>query len=421
MGAREQLVEMARANIAHTQAGTVNLADGVYRVPTANYADPDRWRLEVDRIFKRVPLMLGFSAELREANSYKAIDVAGVPVLIARQPDGSLRTFVNMCSHRGATIVEPGCGEARRFTCPYHAWSYSQAGDLVGVLDRHEFGDIDTAALGLSTLPVIERAGLIWVSLTPGNPNGVIDIDQYLCGYDELLAEFHLKDWHYVGRRTVEGPNWKVAYDGYLDFYHLPILHKHTFGPKFPNRAIYNAWGPHQRVTSPGRHSDELAERPESEWTDRDLLGGVWTIFPHISIASFDVGASKSGAAGTGPRGAGTRGVLVSQLFPGDTPETSITVQNFLLSVEPTAEQLEATEKQMDFLEFVVREEDYFTGNRITRNLKVAAKTEVLFGRNEGGGQRFHQWVDRLVAAEDSDLTQLFTSNSDASEHGGRS
>jgi carnitine monooxygenase subunit len=405
MNGRDQLIAMARANIEHTRAGTVSLVDGVYRVPTANYYDADRWQLEVDRIFKRLPLMLAFSAELREPNSYKAMDVAGVPVLIARQPDGSLRAFVNMCSHRGATLMEPGCGEARRFTCPYHAWSYNQAGELVGILDREEFGDVDTAQLGLSTLSVIERAGLIWVSLTPG-AQPAVEFDTFLSGYDDLLAEFHFENWHYIGKRVVEGPNWKVAYDGYLDFYHLPILHKNTFGPKFPNRAIYNSWGPHQRVTSPGRHSDMLAERPEEAWGDRDLLGGVWTIFPHISIASFDVGATESGVGG--PPGAGTRGVLVSQLFPGDTPSTSVTVQNFLLADEPTIEQLEATEKQMDFLEFVVREEDYFTGKRISRNILTGAKSEVLFGRNEGGGQRFHGWVDQLVATPDAELPSLF-------------
>ena len=51
----------------------------------------------------------------------------------------------------------------------------------------------------------------------------------------------------------------------------------------------------------------------------------------------------------------------------------------------------------------VVRDEDYFTGNRIQRAAKTGAKKEFLFGRNEAGGQRFHGWVDRLVAAETGD------------------
>jgi hypothetical protein len=35
----------------------------------------------------------------------------------------------------------------------------------------------------------------------------------------------------------------------------------------------------------------------------------------------------------------------------------------------------------------------------------------VLFGRNEGGGQRFHRWVDALLATNDTDLSGLFKTN----------
>jgi phenylpropionate dioxygenase-like ring-hydroxylating dioxygenase large terminal subunit len=45
-------------------------------------------------------------------------------------------------------------------------------------------------------------------------------------GYDEALAHFGFENWHFFSSRTLEGPNWKIAYDGYMDFYHLPILHK---------------------------------------------------------------------------------------------------------------------------------------------------------------------------------------------------
>jgi phenylpropionate dioxygenase-like ring-hydroxylating dioxygenase large terminal subunit len=65
-----------------------------------------------------VPLPLALSCELREPNSYKAMDAVGVPVLIVRGGDGTARAFLNVCRHRGAVVCEPGCGTARRFTCP---------------------------------------------------------------------------------------------------------------------------------------------------------------------------------------------------------------------------------------------------------------------------------------------------------------
>jgi phenylpropionate dioxygenase-like ring-hydroxylating dioxygenase large terminal subunit len=390
---RDTLVQLTKRTLDHASDGTLPLAPDVMRVPVHNYFATERWQLEMDRIFKRTPLVMGFSCELRVPHSFKALEVAGTPVLITRGADGAVRAFVNMCSHRGAVIVEPGtAGTARRHTCPYHAWNYDSQGALVGILDRQLFGDIDASCHGLTPLPCAERAGIIFVGLTP---NGRFDIDTSLCGYDEVLAHLRLDQCHFVGSQRVEGPNWKVAYDGYLDFYHLPILHKNSFGEDYCNRAIYDAWGPHQRVSATDTRVLALADRHEDTWTDEQLTLGVWTIFPHTSIAGFKVEPPADA-----PHAQGGRMLMVSTLFPGDTPDTSVTVQNFLAAFEPDDHILPAIEATQQFLLSVVRDEDYFTGNRIQRAVKTGAKTEFLFGRNELGGQRFHGWVDRLVAAD---------------------
>ncbi len=393
---RKQLLEMARRNIAHVRAGTVDQEADVFRVPATNYFEPERWQLEVDRIFKRLPLMLGFAAELREPGSYKALEVAGVPVLMTRGQDGEARAFVNMCSHRGAIVVEDGVGTARQFSCPYHGWAYGLNGELVGILNPEMFGELDTSCLGFTPLPIAERAGLIFVVLTPGAP---LDIDTFLCGYDELLEHLGFDKCHVIGSQTLAGPNWKVAYDGYLDFYHLPILHRNSFGANIPNKALYDAWGPHQRVSMPNPSFLQLEDVPEDEWDVERMIGGVWTIFPHVSIADFDAGGKL---------------YMVSQLFPGHTADESMTVQNFLATFDPTEEQQVLVKEQMAFLENVVISEDYYTGLRIQRSIKTGAKKELLFGKNEGGGQRFHRWVDALIRTDDTDLMRLFAAGIDA-------
>jgi len=386
---REQLVEMARRGIEHGKNNTQSQTDDVVRIPAKHYYDPERWRLEVDRIFKRLPLMLGFSSELREPGSYRAVEVAGVPVLLARGDDGAIRAFVNTCSHRGAQLVDDGNGQITKFSCPYHGWVYNTSGDFVGMPDSRDFGAVDKACLSLTPLPVSERAGLIWVILTPGS---TVDFDAFLKGYDEMLEHLGFADSHVVGRQSLVGANWKVAYDGYLDFYHLPVLHAKSFGPDISSKAVYTSWGPHQRVTGPDRHYDVLAALPEDEWDESKLVGGVWTIFPHISIAAFDAGGKV---------------YMVSQLFPGDTPDDSITVQNFVHTVAADEEQAKLVADRMAFLMAVVADEDYYTGRRIQKALKTGAKPEVLFGRNEGGGQRFHRWVQAFIDAPDDDALNL--------------
>lgn len=396
---RNKLFQMSRELIEHGRADTMELTDKVVKVPAASYTDPALFEQEQEKIFKRLPLMLALSCELAEPGAYKTMDVMGIPVLLTRKRDGSMGAFLNMCSHRGNPVAQ-GSGNASRFVCGYHGWTFKNDGELMGVASPKDFGAVDKAELCLKKFPVLEKAGLIWVTL---DPKSKLDIDDYLCGYDELLDHFGFADWHLFDSRVLEGPNWKTAYDGYLDFYHLPVLHAETFGPDFYNRANFFAWGPHQRVVAPSTTYKrigtedvlDLTKLPEDEWPDEMLLQGVWTIFPHISIASF--------------YGGGGRGALISQLFPGKTVGESVTVQFYVMEHEPTDEAVrQGARDQFDFLKVVVRDEDYATGKRQHEALQTGMIDEVLFGRNEKGGQVFHQWAAKLIKASDEELLGMF-------------
>ena len=394
---REKLVAMAERTIAHNKAGTVHLTESVTTIPASNYFDPERWQREVDMIFKRVPLLLAMTAEIKEVNTYKAIDVVGMPVLISRGADGIARAFVNMCSHRGAQLVDPGVGTARRFACPYHNWTYNQEGDLVGVFKQDDFGQLDTSCLGLTQLPIAERAGLIWVTLSPDSK---LDFDAFFAGYDEMLEFCDFASMNHFGSRILAGPNWKISFDGYVDFYHLPILHKNTFGPDMSPDALFHRVGPHQRVTGPRGNWAKLEGRPTSEWPDSVLTGGVWSVFPHGSIAGFEIEGHKI--------------YQVARVFPGTTADESVTYLDFISTAPKTDEFIAAANKQIAFLENVVRDEDYATGLKIQRTVKTGAKKVLHFGRNEGGAQYVHGWLDALLVTADEDLNELFRNGIDA-------
>ena len=399
--AHQQLIDMTRNLASHGEADTMEYADDVVRIPASAYIDPDLFELEKKQIFRRLPLMVGPSCEIPNPGDFKALDICGVPLLLTRQKDGTVTAFLNMCTHRGNPLAN-GCGNASRFTCGYHGWTFKNDGDLIGVASPQDFGAIDKASHCLTRFPVYESAGLIWATL---DPDSKLDIADYLCGYDELLKAFGFDNWHLFSKRELSGPNWKTAYDGYLDFYHLPVLHKDTFGADFYNRANFFEFGPHQRLSTPSKFaikvsSDDgeeidLTQMADDELPYEALVQGVWTIFPHISIASF--------------YGGGLRGALISQLFPGKTVGESITTQFYVMEHEPKDEAaIKAAHEQFDFLEIVVRDEDYATGKRQHDALQSGLMKEVLFGRNERGGQVFHQWVDKLTKADDAELAAIF-------------
>ena len=113
---RAELIRMAEHMVACTEADHVEQAEGVLRIPAHHYLDEGRAKLEKDKIFKRLPLMLAASCELPNPGDYKSIDAAGTPVLIVRQvpkpgtfiPAGYLRGH---CSRWGRVKSVPGSNQ----------------------------------------------------------------------------------------------------------------------------------------------------------------------------------------------------------------------------------------------------------------------------------------------------------------------
>ena len=371
--------EVAGRLLTHLDEETTDSLPSTRTVSVTDYLDRERWQREVDVLFRRGPVVVAMSAHLPAPGAYRAIEIAGVPVLTVRQPNGGVKAFINACRHRGSRVVPEGSGQARRFTCPYHAWSYDNEGSLVGISGRKKFGDIDMETHGLTELACEERSGMVFAVLHTG---AALDLDDWLGGYDRVLDVLGLADMELLVERVLIGPNWKIAYDGYVDGYHLDILHKDTLGlDTMGNVMTWDAWGPHQRVAFARRITHELRDIPPEDWKPAKHVGFVHTVFPHVSVA-----------------GNGGRGAMVSQLMPGPTADRSRTVQTHLINKSATEEERAETLKRADFLEWVVNEEDYKTGLGIQAGLASGANTEFVFGRNEPGNQTFHRWVDDLLA-----------------------
>ena len=89
-------------------------------LPAAWYGDAEHHAREVAAVFRAGWSCVGVVDDVAAANTYAAVSVAGLPVLLTRAADGDLRGFLNVCRHRGAPLAE-ACGSARALGCPYHA------------------------------------------------------------------------------------------------------------------------------------------------------------------------------------------------------------------------------------------------------------------------------------------------------------
>lgn len=373
---RHIIGDVAETMLDYVENNKTFMTDKILTIPTSSYTNPDQWGAEMELIFKRVPLMLALSCEMPKPGDYKAMDAAGLPVLIARDKSGSVRAFLNVCAHRGAPVAQEGHGNCPRFTCIYHGWTYGFDGKLVGVADPQKFGPIDKAARGLKQLPCEERAGMIFVVLSPDAP---LDLDAY---YGKLLDDYEaldFKNWYFLGSKVIEGANWKIAFDGYLEGYHFAQLHPETIAPRTPSNVThYEAFGPHLRIGFPQRTITKLRDVPRDTWGNRENDGFdfVRIFFPNVS-------------AFLAPEI-----TQIAQLFPGPTPDKNRTVLLYCRKHPPRdAEDQANTDAAIAFFRDVTYKEDYLMGLHIQKGLESGAHDELVFGRNERGNQYFHEWV----------------------------
>ncbi len=386
MGRESDLQKVAETLLDYAENRTTFQSDKIVRLPASSYTDPDVWEKEIETIFMKLPLCLASTAELRDKNAYKAMDVIGLPVLITRGRDGKVRAFLNVCSHRGAPVAENGCGIKARFACKYHGWTYSNDGKLLGITEQKTFGDVDKSELGLRELPCKEQGGLIFVCLTPGEE---LKLDEHLSAMLEDLESVDFADWAYLGKREITSANWKIAIDGYVEGYHFAQLHPETIHPRtISNLTYFEAFGPHLRIGFAQQDiKEKFAAAEQEKWGEMENTGYdfVRILFPNTSIF------------------VAPEITQIAQLFPGPTPDQNTTILNFFRREGPKDDEDKAAlEGMMDWLRTVVDEEDYLTVTQIQKGLESGAHDSIVLGKNERGNQYIHEWITWFVNGDES-------------------
>ena len=200
-------------------------------IPAKLYSDPEIFDIERRRVFGHAWLFLAHESEIRDPGDYVVRRIVDDSFIICRDEAGEVRVLFNMCLHRGMQVCRSEIGNTSHFRCPYHAWTYSNSGDLVGVpFHRDAYGGeegLKKQGVGLLPAPrVATYAGLIFASLDANAP----ELTDYL-GDFRFYLDFYL-------RHSEEGPdfrgpqrfrvnaNWKIGAENFAgDTYHTPHTH----------------------------------------------------------------------------------------------------------------------------------------------------------------------------------------------------
>jgi len=194
------------------------------------YTDPEIFAREQAAIFESMWFCAVRSSDLSTPGTFRTVQVGRESVLVVRGRDGQLRSFLNICRHRGAMLCTEPAGEVKRnLQCPYHAWTYGLDGRLVAAPNLATMPDIDRVERGLVPVHLKEWLGYAWVSLAHEPPSFEQDVLQAVVerlGDLAAIEAYQVEDLE-VGRRISYDvkANWKLIIEDFMECYHCATIH----------------------------------------------------------------------------------------------------------------------------------------------------------------------------------------------------
>jgi len=208
----------------------------------------------------------GHVDEAPQPRDFFTTELLGEPLLVVRDLEGEVRVLSNVCRHRG-NLVAQGKGNATRFICQYHAWTYRTDGSLLRAPLMDEVASFDPKGCALPRL-----ATEVWNHFIFVNLDGTAQpLAPQLEGLSAIIRNYHheLRNLLYTGE-DVWDTNWKNLAENFIEGYHLSATHRHTLHPttptklckKLPGEAQYTGYRSYYDPSVPDRgpYHEDLTE-----------------------------------------------------------------------------------------------------------------------------------------------------------------
>ena len=199
-------------------------------VDTSIYTDQEIFDEEREKIFNKAWWVACHESEVPNPGDYRLFHhPGGEELIIIRSDDGEVRSFYNICPHRGNTLIYTPAGNIGKcITCIFHAWSFNSRGDCIDIT-REEQGYQDRMSkeqLGMRRVRTeVAYGGMVWVNvddeaMTLEEFVGRAIPDEFPTQFNEPMEVFH---YH----RAIVDTNYKLWHDTNSEFYH-DYMHYHN-------------------------------------------------------------------------------------------------------------------------------------------------------------------------------------------------
>ena len=207
----------------HKTAETFN--PGAKTLPQRYFTSPEIFAEEQERIFTRTWICVGHENQLAHPGDYFVQKVAGESLIFTRDQNRQVHGYYNLCRHRGTRLCENSRGQfSKAIQCPYHAWTYSLAGKLIGAPHMDQIEGFAKSDYPLHAAHVALWEGFIFVNLAP-------EPEPFEAAFAPLLNKF--SQWQMPNLRLAKRieydvrTNWKIIFLNYSECYHCPGVHPH--------------------------------------------------------------------------------------------------------------------------------------------------------------------------------------------------
>ncbi len=190
-------------------------------VDTRVYTDDALFREEQEKIFNKTWITSCHESEIPNAFDYRTFHhPGGAELFSVRGEDMKVRTFYNICPHRGNTLLYEPVGNAKRITCIFHAWNFDTKGNCLDITRakqgyQERFCPADAGLREVRT--EVAFGGFVWVAVD----DNAISLEEYVGPALSMLKEhmsMDLEVFHY--HKAVVNSNYKLWHDTNSEFYH---------------------------------------------------------------------------------------------------------------------------------------------------------------------------------------------------------
>jgi nitrite reductase/ring-hydroxylating ferredoxin subunit len=201
----------------------------IVTIPTEAYLSADYAREEQDRLWRKVWQVACREEDIPNVGDYLTYDILDDSIIVTRVAEHKIVAYHNVCQHRGRRLTE-GCGNAKRFTCKFHGWTWGNDGANIGVTRKEGYeGALDKADIRLKDVRTGTWSGWVFISMDPDCES----LEDWLAPISEHLDPFDLGGMRYHWRKWLKFPcNWKVAIEAFNEGYHVTATH--------PQLAVYS-------------------------------------------------------------------------------------------------------------------------------------------------------------------------------------